>query len=109
MTVQDTTAPTLNLPNDVTVYGWNGFFQPIDNGNVVNKAKAGQSIPVKFSLTGSAVASFSAPTATDLVDGDVSVSCDHASGSSFPAGDTVVNCSATDEAGNTAQAASRCT
>jgi HYR domain len=104
VTVQDTTAPTLNLPNDVTVYGWNGFFQPIDNGNVVNKAKAGQSIPVKFSLTaGSAVASFSAPTATDLVDGDVSVSCDHASGSSFPAGDTVVNCSVTDEAGNTAQ------
>ena len=33
-------------------YSWNGFFQPIDNGDVVNKAKAGQSIPVKFSLGG---------------------------------------------------------
>lgn len=42
----------------VTVsYAWNGFFQPIDNtptgGAVVfNKAKAGQSIPAKFSLGG---------------------------------------------------------
>lgn len=39
------------------VYAWNGFFQPIDNspasGPVVfNKAKAGQSIPAKFSLGG---------------------------------------------------------
>jgi HYR domain-containing protein len=33
-------------------YSWNGFFQPIDNVGVVNKAKAGQSIPVKFSLGG---------------------------------------------------------
>lgn len=39
------------------VFGWSGFFQPIDNtpagGDVVfNKAKAGQSIPAKFSLGG---------------------------------------------------------
>jgi hypothetical protein len=43
-------------------YSWNGFFQPIDNnpdqsGNVAyatvwNSAKAGQAIPVKFSLNG---------------------------------------------------------
>lgn len=33
------------------VYSWNGFFQPIDNG-IVNKAKAGSTVPVKFSLGG---------------------------------------------------------
>ena len=39
------------------IYHWSGFFQPIDNrdanGNyVLNKAKAGSTIPVKFSLGG---------------------------------------------------------
>lgn len=39
------------------VYKYSGFFQPIDNkdasGNyVLNKAKAGSTIPVKFSLGG---------------------------------------------------------
>jgi hypothetical protein len=32
-------------------YNWKGFFQPIDM-TVLNKAKAGSAIPVKFSLTG---------------------------------------------------------
>jgi hypothetical protein len=74
VTVQDTMPPELSLPGDVNTYGWNGF-QPIDNGNVVNKAKAGQSIPIKFSLTGSAAVNYPAPTATDLVDGSVQVTC----------------------------------
>jgi hypothetical protein len=39
------------------VYDWHGFFQPIDNrdaaGNyILNKAKAGSTIPVKFNLAG---------------------------------------------------------
>ena len=33
-------------------YDFTGFFQPVDNGNVLNVAKAGSSIPVKFSLGG---------------------------------------------------------
>jgi hypothetical protein len=33
-------------------YRWSGFFQPIDNLPTVNSAKAGQAIPVKFSLGG---------------------------------------------------------
>jgi hypothetical protein len=38
-------------------YAWTGFFQPIDNkdssGNyILNKAKAGSTVPVKFSLGG---------------------------------------------------------
>jgi hypothetical protein len=33
-------------------YRWSGFFQPIDNLPTVNSVKAGQAIPVKFSLGG---------------------------------------------------------
>jgi hypothetical protein len=33
-------------------YNFSGFFQPVDNLGVVNKAKAGSAIPVKFSLHG---------------------------------------------------------
>jgi hypothetical protein len=36
----------------VNPYPFNGFFQPIDNGGVYNKAKIGSTIPVKFSLGG---------------------------------------------------------
>jgi Tol biopolymer transport system component len=34
------------------VYGWAGFFQPVDNLPTVNTVKAGSAIPVKFSLSG---------------------------------------------------------
>ncbi len=44
---------------------------------------------------------FTAPTATDIVDGTVTATCDKASGSTFPLGTTTVTCSATDKAGNT--------
>ncbi len=39
-------------------------------------------------------------TATDAVSGNLALNCDHASGDTFPIGQTVVNCSATDGAGN---------
>jgi hypothetical protein len=42
------------------------------------------------------------PSATDLVSGSVQVTCNSTSGSSFPLGVTVVTCSATDTAQNTA-------
>ncbi len=34
-----------------TIYNWSGYRQPVDNG-IFNVAKAGQSIPMKFSLSG---------------------------------------------------------
>jgi predicted extracellular nuclease len=37
---------------DLLFYDFAGFFRPIDNAPVVNKAKAGSSVPVKFSLGG---------------------------------------------------------
>jgi hypothetical protein len=105
VTVIDTKPPVFDsasVPGDITRYGWNGFFQPVDNGDVVNKAKAGQSIPLKFNLDGPATATWVAPTATDIVDANVVVTCDHASGSQFPQGTTTVTCTATDDSGNEA-------
>lgn len=41
------------VTNDYNViYNFNGFFQPVDNLPTLNVVKAGQSIPVKFSLNG---------------------------------------------------------
>jgi hypothetical protein len=34
------------------LYDFGGFFRPVDNPEVLNKAKAGSTIPVKFSLSG---------------------------------------------------------
>jgi hypothetical protein len=74
VTVVDTTPPTLTLPSNIT--------------------------PEATSPAGAAV-TFSA-TATDLVDGTVTVICTPASGSTFPLGTTAVQCSATDLHNNSA-------
>ncbi len=47
-----------------------------------------------------ATVTFTDPTATDLVDGNRVVTCNLPSGSTFPLGKTVVNCSAVDSHGN---------
>jgi hypothetical protein len=74
VTVQDTTAPALTLPANITAFA---------TGN------------------SSAIVTYSA-SANDLVDGAVAVSCTPASGSSFSVGTTTVNCSATDSHNNMA-------
>lgn len=51
--------------------------------------------------TNGAVVTYSAPSATDIVDGTVVAGCDKPSGSVFPLGSTTVTCTATDKAGNT--------
>lgn len=70
--VFDTTAPVLTLPSTITVAATDA------NGAVVNYTA----------------------TANDLVDPSVSVTCDHASGSTFPIGTTTVQCRATDSSFN---------
>jgi hypothetical protein len=45
---------------------------------------------------------YTRPTATDVVNGNVGVSCSPASGSVAPVGDSFVNCTATDASGNAA-------
>jgi len=76
VTVADTTPPTITAPADVTVHPTTGQF----------------SAPVTYAL----------PAATDTVS-SVAVTCTPASGSVFPLGTTTVTCTATDEAGNSAQ------
>jgi HYR domain/Bacterial Ig domain len=79
VTVKDTTPPVVTTPADITAEatGLNG-----------------------------AEVTYDAATANDLVDGTLTATCDHASGSvfpltTFPSTTTTVTCSATDAAGNT--------
>jgi hypothetical protein len=78
LTVQDTTPPVLT-----------GVPDPISAGEAT-----GPLTPVTYTP----------PTATDIVDGNVPVDCIHPSGSGFPVGTTSVSCSATDAHSNTAAA-----
>jgi hypothetical protein len=73
VTVEDTTAPALTLPANMTV-----------------AATSGSGATVSYSAS-----------ASDVVDGAVPVSCAPPSGSTFPIGTTTVTCSATDAAENT--------
>jgi hypothetical protein len=74
VSVADTTAPTLHLPSNITT---------------------------SASSAAGAVVSYTA-TADDLVDASVTPTCVLSSGSTFGPGTTTVNCSATDDSGNTA-------
>ena len=71
--VQDTTSPTIAAHGDLSAEATSG---------------AGATV------------TYTAPTATDAVDGSDSVNCLPASGGVFALGSTIVNCSATDAAGN---------
>jgi HYR domain len=70
---EDTTPPVITVPDDIT-----------------EEATDEDGAEVTYEVT-----------ATDDVDGAVDVDCQPPSGSVFPIGDTTVQCSATDEAGNT--------
>ena len=76
LTVTDTTGPALSVPASVTA--------------------------VATTASG-AVVTYSA-SATDLVDGPVTITCSPASGSSFPIGTTTVTCSAVDAHANSSTA-----
>ena len=82
VTIRDTTPPAFaNMPADITKY--------VDLPQAISEDYG---VPVEFD----------APTATDLVDGPVSVHGSHESGAKFRPGSTTVMWNATDSAGNTA-------
>lgn len=90
VTVSDTTAPVLDLPETV--------IEKLVVGAPSGLPATGA--PLSAAPTGTEV-TFTA-TATDLVDGPIAPVCTPASGTTFAVGDTTVTCSATDAAGNTA-------
>jgi hypothetical protein len=61
-----------------------------------------QDMSVFATSASGAVVTYTNPTANDIVDGSVPVTCSPASGSTFAIGKTTVTCSATDAHGNTA-------
>jgi hypothetical protein len=73
ITVQDTTAPVLSMPDDQTFEG---------------------------NTTGGYSGSYTGATATDVVDASPTVVCTPASPHFFALGDNTVNCTATDASGN---------
>ena len=72
VTVRDTTAPVVTVPANATI-----------------SASSGAGAAYTFSTT-----------ATDIVDGNLPVSCSRTSGSTFPIGTTTVTCTATDAHNN---------
>jgi len=54
------------------IFNWAGFFQPVDNLPTLNSVKAGQAIPVKFSLGGNQGLSIFAPGSP----ASVQIACD---------------------------------
>jgi TolB protein len=89
---EDTTPPVLTVPE-----------------NMIVEATSEQGAEVTYTVTaednvdGNATLEADGSTIIqDDVGGDIDISCEPASGSTFPIGNTTVQCSATDEAGNTA-------
>ena len=155
VTVQDTTAPTLTVPDDITaeatspqgsVVTWSTHASDLVDGAVAVHCTPGSGAqialdqlttvncsatdahgndasksftvlvldrtaptlpdlaPVAAEATGpnGAPVTYGVGLATDAVDGDVSLVCSPVSGSTFALGDTRVDCTATDAAGNEA-------
>ena len=90
---EDTTPPTLNVPEDITVQATS------PDGAVVTFT-----VTAEDNVDGTATLDENNMLIQDDVGGDITISCDPPSGSTFPIGETVVQCTATDEAGNTATA-----
>ena len=80
--------------------GDNTFTVKVQDTLAPNLTVSANKTAVATSANG-AVVSYTAPTATDIVDGSVAASCDKASGSVFALGSTTVTCTAKDAAGNT--------
>ena len=87
----DTTGPVLTVPQDIVVQATS------EDG-----AEVTYTVTVQDNVDGMATLEDDGSTLTqDSVGGDITISCDPASGSTFPIDDTTVECSATDAAGNT--------
>jgi hypothetical protein len=95
-----TTTVTCSATDAAGNLGDNTFTVTVEDAIAPNLTVSGAKTATATSANG-AVVTYTAPSATDIVDGAVAASCDKASGSVFPLGATTVTCTATDKAGNT--------
>jgi Tol biopolymer transport system component/PKD repeat protein len=87
---EDTTRPVLTVPDDMVVEASS------EQGALVT-----YKVTAQDNVDGNATLEEDGTTITqDNVGGDIDISCEPASGTTFPIGETTVECSATDEAGN---------
>jgi hypothetical protein len=88
--VPDTTPPVVTVPDDIT-----------EEATSANGAQVNYEVSANDDTDGSATLNADGTTTQDDVGGDITISCTPASGSTFPLGETTVECTATDTAGNT--------
>jgi len=87
----DTTPPILTVPEDIIVNATTS-----NGGTVVT-----YNVTAEDDVDGTATLEEDGNTVTqDDIGGNITISCEPASGTEFPIGDTEVECTATDEAGN---------
>jgi Tol biopolymer transport system component len=87
---EDTTPPVITVPDDIVV-----------EATSEQGAEVTYTVTAQDNVDGNATLEEDGSTITqDDIGGDIDISCEPASGSVFPIGDTTVECSATDEAGN---------
>jgi hypothetical protein len=87
----DTTPPVLTVPDDFAVEATSG-----EQG-----AEVTYTVTAQDDVDGNAtLEEDNTVTQEDNIGGDIDISCDPPPGSTFPIGDTVVECTATDAAGN---------
>jgi Tol biopolymer transport system component len=92
--IEDTTPPTLTVPEDIEV-----------EATSEDGAQVMYTVTAQDNVDGNATLEEDGSTVTqDDIGGDIDISCEPASGTTFPIGNTTVQCSATDEAGNTGTA-----
>jgi len=88
---EDTTPPVLTVPEDMIVEATTA-----NDGTLVTFT-----VTAEDNVDGTATLEEDGTTITqDDVGGEITISCEPSSGSEFPIGDTEVECTATDEAGN---------
>jgi hypothetical protein len=91
-----------SVPQDNYQIGYPAFSGPAPTDTTPPVITAPNIIAEATSPSGAAV--IFSPTATDDIDGTDPVTCDAASGATFPLGVTTVHCTATDQAGNAGSA-----
>jgi HYR domain/WD40-like Beta Propeller Repeat len=91
---EDITPPVLTVPDDMILEATN------EQG-----AQVTYTVTAQDNVDGNATLEEDGSTITqDDIGGDIDISCEPASGTTFPIGETTVECNATDEAGNTGTA-----